>query len=133
VQDVFFQSFEANLRPFKGRNLNITASTGRVGEDASEFWTSGQTAFSVAIWALTNDVYIYDHKYNIPLNCLCYRNFTWPCGQDYHPTMLHYHHLLQPSISVDLLLAVLNKVKCTEAQTNWFLEKKSMFENTVGL
>lgn len=58
-EQIFFSSFGAGLKPFQGLELNIEASSGRVGKVASEFWTSGQTALSVAVWASTNDVYIY--------------------------------------------------------------------------
>ncbi len=48
---VFLESLKADLRPFRGDNLNVFSSVGFVGADATEFWGSSQAALSVAISA----------------------------------------------------------------------------------
>ena len=60
TREIFFGSLSENLRPLAGRKLNILASTGLVGLQASEWWGSSQAALSVAIWSKTSDVYTFD-------------------------------------------------------------------------
>ncbi len=129
AKDVFIRSFESNLRPFQGFDLNITASSGAVGKTASEFWTSGQTALSIAIWAITNDVHIYDEEYNIPLNCLRAEGRTWPHRPTYRPKMLHYHHLMKPSSSLESLQDVLAKIDCPPHLSRWIVERRGLFND----
>ncbi|HKH48255.1 MAG TPA: hypothetical protein VKM72_26650 [Thermoanaerobaculia bacterium] len=56
AREIFFASLEENLRPWAGKELNVFASTGSVGQEASEWWGSSQAALSVAIWATTSDL-----------------------------------------------------------------------------
>ena len=41
----------AGLKPWRGSTLNVHASTGLVGQEASEYWGSNQAAAALAIWS----------------------------------------------------------------------------------
>lgn len=128
AKEIFFKSFEANLRPFAGKISSMVSSTGSVEKSASEFWTSGQIALSVAIHSVTNDVYVYDNKYNIPLNCLSVVDIPWHNESDFKPIMLHYHHLMKPSYSLTDLQRVLEKVNCPMVMQEWIFARRYRFE-----
>jgi len=130
TQSVLFDSFRADLRPFGGRGLNINASTGPVGVVASEFWTSAQAAMSVSIWSLTDDVHVYDERYNVPLNCLSVIDVSWSDDPYFRPILLHYHHLLKPTSPPHILRDVLKAIKTPPAQIDWINGCRSMFEAT---
>ena len=49
TKDIFFASFAENLRPQAGTTGNVKASTGYVGNEASQWWGSSQAALSIAI------------------------------------------------------------------------------------
>lgn len=95
TRDVFFASLKENLRPFAGTGLNVEASTGPVGVEASEWWGSSQAALSVAIWSTTSDVHVYDERYNIPLHLLAQPDRSWPLRPGHEPVLLHYHYLAE--------------------------------------
>lgn len=91
--DLFSRSVAADLKPYRGSALNVFASTGFVGEEASEFWGSNQAAAALAIWSRTSHVVHYPDTYNVPLHLLLARPelVTGP-----RPTPLvhvHYHWL----------------------------------------
>lgn len=95
TREIFFASLDENLRPLAGKELNVFASTGSVGLEASEWWGSSQAALSIAIWSRTSDVHIFDERYNIPLNNLTGPGSTWPLRPGFQPILLHYHHLAE--------------------------------------
>lgn len=104
TQDAFFASYAESLRPLAGRGINVEASTGEVGIEASEWWGASQAALSVAIWSKTSDVVIYDPRYNVPLHYIA-EGYNWPLGalrSEGHPEevggpiLLHYHYLADP-------------------------------------
>jgi hypothetical protein len=68
--DLFSRSVVAGLRPWKDSGLNIHASTGLVGPQASEYWGSNQAAAALAIWGATTRVFHYPDSYNAPLHLL---------------------------------------------------------------
>jgi len=62
---IFLESLRADLRPHSGTQVDMYASTGLVGRDASELWGSNQVALSVAIASLAQDLLIYGRRYNV--------------------------------------------------------------------
>jgi hypothetical protein len=68
--DLFSRSVDAGLKPWRGSNLNVFASTGFVGQEASEYWGSNQAAAALAIWSTTKRVFHYPDTYNVPLHLL---------------------------------------------------------------
>jgi hypothetical protein len=68
--DLFSRSVAAGLKPYSGQNLNVRASTGLVGLEASEYWGSNQAAVALAIWSITKDVVHYPDGYNVPLHAM---------------------------------------------------------------
>jgi hypothetical protein len=118
TERVFSASFREGLRPLVNRGLNVFASTGYVGSDASEFWGSSQAALSAAIAALADDVLMYDAAYNVPLHLLVPENgkaSEWPSRD---PVFVHYHGLLQPGNQSELL-AVLERLEVRPGFRTW--------------
>ena len=71
--DLFECSIDAGLKPLRGSQLNVFASTGLVGTAASEYWGSNQAALAFAIWKTTSRVLEYPNTYNVPLHLLMAR------------------------------------------------------------
>ena len=97
--DLFSRSVAAGLKPWRGSSLNVHASTGLVGLEASEYWGSNQAAAALAIWSTTTRVVHYPDSYNVPLHLLmspelANRPRTAP------PVHVHYHWLFaEPTTS----------------------------------
>jgi hypothetical protein len=86
--DLFSRSVAAGLRPWRGSGLNVFASTGFVGRQASEYWGSNQAAAALAIWSLTSRVRVYPDTYNVPLHLL----LDAPARASASPIVhVHYH------------------------------------------
>lgn len=117
TREIFFASLEENLRPLAGKELNVFASTGSVGLEASEWWGSSQAALSVAIWSSTSDVHTYDERYNIPVNNLT-DGRSWPLRSGFAPILLHYHHLAEVEYQGQLL-QVLERIGCSSDVRRW--------------
>lgn len=122
TREIFFASFEADLRPWAGAGLDIRASTGTVGTAASEWWGSSQAALSVAIWSTTSDVHIYDERYNVPLHFLADPNRSWPLSAGCEPVLLHYHFLAEPPYRSQLWQA-LTRLGCSPAVLTWLADR----------
>jgi hypothetical protein len=125
TREIFFASLAEDLRPLAGRELNVFASTGSVGREASEWWGSSQAALSVAIWSSTSDVHTYDERYNIPLNNLT-GGRSWPLHQGFAPILLHYHHLAEPEYQAQLR-DVLARIGCSAEVQAWIEARLSLF------
>jgi hypothetical protein len=89
--DLFARSVAAGLRPWRGSGLNVRASTGLVGREASEYWGSNQAAAALAIWGRTTRVFHYPDTYNVPLHLLGERPDL--AARARHPVHVHYHWL----------------------------------------
>jgi hypothetical protein len=91
--DLFARSVAAGLRPWRGHEVNVLASTGFVGQEASEYWGSNQAAAALAIWSRTERVYEYPASYNVPLVAIVerpeLRARRWPSPFIH----VHYHWL----------------------------------------
>lgn len=68
--ELFSRSVAAGLKPWRGSTLDIRASTGFVGREASEYWGSNQAAAALAIWSRTGRVVHYPDTYNVPLHLI---------------------------------------------------------------
>jgi hypothetical protein len=91
--DLFSRSVAADLKPWRGRNLNVFASTGFVGHEASEYWGSNQAAVALAIWSTTSCVFHYPEAYNVPLHLLM-EHPELETGPRTSPLVhVHYHWL----------------------------------------
>ncbi len=126
TRDIFFASMAEGLRPFAGAALDVRASTGLVGMEASEWWGSSQAALSVAIWSTTTDVHTYDERYNIPLHILADSGRPWPMGRRFAPVLLHYHYLAEPASQAKLRRG-LGRVRCPAAAIRWIEERLPLF------
>lgn len=124
TRDVFFASLEDDLRPRAGTGLDILASTGSVGIEASEWWGSSQAALSVAIWSKSSDVHTFDERYNIPLHILANPGQPWRMGGK--PILLHYHYLAEPRYQAQLHQA-LARIGCSPEVAGWIEERLPWF------
>jgi hypothetical protein len=89
--ELFERSLAAGLRPWRGQKPNVHASTGLVGEEASELWGSNQAAAALAIWSRTSRVVHYPDTYNVPLHLLGERPEL--SARARRPVHVHYHWL----------------------------------------
>jgi hypothetical protein len=117
TREIFFASLAENLRPWAGSGLDVHASTGPVGTEASEWWGSSQAALSVGIWSRTSDVHLYDERYNIPLHLLVGRQ-SWPLPAGFEPILLHYHYLAEPRHQAQFREA-LKRIGCSAETAGW--------------
>lgn len=127
AEAVFLASSRADLRPLAGRSINVQASTGLVGQAASEWWGSGQAALAVAIWARTADVRIYDDRYNIPLHLLERSPHGWFADPASRPILAHYHHLCEAPHRPQLRRA-LEQVNCPPGVVDWLWPRLRLFD-----
>jgi hypothetical protein len=65
---LFARSVAAGLKPWRGDDKDVYASTGLVSHDASEYWGSNQAAAALVIWSTTQRVLQYPDTYNVPLH-----------------------------------------------------------------
>jgi hypothetical protein len=127
TQEIFLASLRDDLRPLAGTGLDVLASTGSVGREASEWWGSSQAALSLAIWSTTTDVFTYDARYNIPLHNLVDPGRTWSLPQGAEPLLLHYHYLAEPPYR-EPFRQVLQRIGCRAEVRAWVEERLSLFE-----
>lgn len=130
TREIFFAAFEEGLRPLNGTALNILASTGSVGLEASEWWGSSQAALSIAIWSTTSDVYTYDERYNIPLHILTDPTRPWPLGAG-EPVLLHYHFLAEPQYQ-GAFREVLIRTGCSSDVIRWIEDRLALFRQLTS-
>ena len=130
TREIFFASFAEDLRPLSGTGLNVLASTGFVGLDASEWWGSSQAALSIAIWSTTSDVHVFDERYNIPLHNLVDPGRPWPTSPRFEPILLHYHYLAEVELQAHLR-QVLARIGCSSAVLGWIEERLPLFDRAL--
>lgn len=127
AEAVFMDAVRADLRSLAGRNLNVHASTGLVGAEASEWWGSSQAALAVAIWSSTADVRVYDDRYNIPLHLMQDSARSWFSDPRSRPILVHYHHLCERPHR-DQLRDALAKVNCAPDILDWIWARLAFFD-----
>jgi hypothetical protein len=91
--DLFARSVAAGLKPWRGSTLNVRASTGLVGQEASEYWGSNQAAAALAIWSRTGRVVHFPDGYNVPLHLLAGTADLGTCLGAAPLVHVHYHWL----------------------------------------
>jgi hypothetical protein len=119
--DLFERSVAAGLKPWRGRNVNVRASTGLVGRAASEYWGSNQAAAALAIWSTTRRVRHYPDTYNMPLHLLV----EYPDRVSPRPAPLvhvHYHWLLTEPYYL-CALGALRRLGGTPDQIDWLMSR----------
>lgn len=126
TREVFFASLAEELRPLAGSGLDVRASTGLVGPEASEWWGSSQAALSVALWSRTSDVHTYDERYNIPVHILAQPGRSWPLQAGVEPILLHYHFLAEPAHQAELR-RVLRRIGCPADALRWIEVRLHLF------
>jgi hypothetical protein len=109
--DLFSRSVAASLKPWRDSRLNVRASTGLVGEEASEYWGSSQAVAALAIWSTTKRVFSYPDTYNVPLHLLVDRPELTSRPRTSPPIHVHYHWLFtdpyyEPALATMLDLGV---------------------------
>jgi hypothetical protein len=128
TREIFFASFKENLRPLAGRRLNVLASTGAAGLEASEWWGSSQAALSVAIWSSTSRVHTFDERYNIPVHILAEPGQSWPMAPGFEPILLHYHYLAEPRYQ-ERFRQVLRRLGCPPDVRRWIDDRLCLFKS----
>jgi hypothetical protein len=86
--DLFSRSVAAGLRPWRGGEPDVFASTGLVGPAASAHWGSNQAAAALAIWSRTSRVLVYPDTYNVPLHIL----MDEPARRPVASPIVHVHY-----------------------------------------
>jgi hypothetical protein len=115
--DLFERSIAAGLKPLRGSQLNVFASTGLVGTAASEYWGSNQAALAFAIWRTTSRVLEYPNTYNVPLHLLMQRPDLAVFLQ--LPLVhVHYHWLFTGEYA-DQALALLRSLGVAHERIEW--------------
>ena len=87
--DLFTRSVSVGLKPWRDSNMNVYASTGYVGREASEYWGSNQAALALAIWSTTTRVCHYPDTYNVPLHLMMNRP---DLRTRRHAPLVHVHY-----------------------------------------
>lgn len=127
TREIFFASLAEGLRPRQGEGLDILASTGSVGIEASEWWGSSQAALSVGIWSRTSGVHVFDERYNIPLHLLTDR--AWPMREGFQPILLHYHYLAEAQYQGHFRQAA-KRIGCSPDVLGWIEERLALFQSS---
>jgi hypothetical protein len=116
--DLFARSVAAGMKPLGGRNLDVWASTGFVGREASEYWGSNQAALALAIWSRTTRVCHYPDTYNVPLSMLAKRPDLMPRQEGSPLVHVHYHWLFMDRYYRPTL-ALMRHLGATPDQVDW--------------
>lgn len=116
--ELFERSIQDGLKPWQGSGLNVFASTGYVGEAASEYWGSNQAALALAIWGRTRRVHHYPEAYNVPLHLLAARPELMERPRDRPPVHVHYHWLFRDP-HVQSAFEVLRRIGAGGEQLAW--------------
>lgn len=129
--ELFSQSVSAGLKPWRGSRLNVRASTGYVGVEASEYWGSNQAAAALAIWHVTDRVRHYPDTYNVPLHLWLeqpqFRKSPLP-GPLVH---VHYHWTFTEPHD-RLALARMRELGATAHQVDWLRARLPLGPHGVG-
>jgi hypothetical protein len=116
--DLFSRSVAAGLKPWKGRNADVFASTGWVGAASSEYWGSNQAAAALAIWNTTTRVCHYPDSYNVPLHLLLeYPELISASGTS--PLVHVHYHWLFTDRYYRHALAVLRALSAGQDRLDW--------------
>ena len=114
--DLFARSIGAGLKPWRDSGLNLYASTGYVGREASEYWGSNQAALALAIWSTTRRVCHYPDTYNVPLHMMDHPHVR--TRRDSPLVHVHYHWVFTDS-HYQAALAALHDLGATSDRLDW--------------
>jgi hypothetical protein len=120
--DVFTRSVSKGLRPRKGVESQVFASTGWVGRAASEYWGSNQVATSVAIWCMTQRVKELGRRYNVALHILAQQEALADEWIGVNPLHVHYHWMLNAE-SCPRTLELLTALGSSAEQIAWLAKR----------
>jgi hypothetical protein len=121
--DLFAQSVEAGLRPYRGHDVGIIASTGYVGKKASEYWGSNQAALAIVAWAdATDRVMHYSARYNVPLHLLAEQGAIYQSWREASPVHVHYHWMFDPE-KAERALELLDQLNVPGQKLAWLARR----------
>ena len=116
--ELFSRSVAAGLKPWRGRDLNVRASTGFVGREASEYWGSNQAAAALAIWSRTKRVVHFPDTYNVPLHLVIEHPELRARPRTSPLVHVHYHWLFADP-SPDAALGALRDLGVAPDRLEW--------------
>ena len=116
--DLFSRTVAAGVRPWKGTSLNVYASTGFVGQEASEYWGSNQAAAALAIWSATKRIFHYPDTYNVPLHLLM-AHPELAAGPRISPLVHVHYHWLFTDPHFERALTVLRDLGAGRGRLDW--------------
>jgi hypothetical protein len=119
---LFERSIADGLKPWRGSGINVYASTGYVGEAASEYWGSNQAALALVLWARTPRVRHYPEAYNVPLHLLLARPDLMDRPQQGPPIHVHYHSLFTEA-HAGSAIAALRRIGTAPEALEWLEER----------
>lgn len=123
--NLFARSVEAGLRPYRGHDIGIIASTGYVGKKASEYWGSNQAALAVVAWADVADrVVHYPASYNVPLHLLAEQGEIDTAWREVPPVHVHYHWMFDPD-KYEIGIETLDLLNVPREQLAWLARRLS--------
>lgn len=127
--NLFARSVEAGLRPYRGQDIGIVASTGYVGKKASEYWGSNQAALAVVAWADAADrVVHYPANYNVPLHLLAEQGEIDTAWRKFPPVHVHYHWMFDPD-KYEIAIEILDQLNVPREKLSWLARR---IENRPG-
>ncbi len=120
--NLFTRSVKAGLLPYRGNDLSIFASTGQVGQVASEHWGSNQAALALTVWAGTDRVVHYPACYNIPLHLVASQGDVDAAWTTQPPIHLHYHWMFQPEYH-EIAMELMAKLGVPADRLSWLARR----------
>ncbi|MDP1679445.1 MAG: glycosyltransferase [Candidatus Nitrotoga sp.] len=120
--NLFTRSVKAGLLPYRGSGLSIFASTGHVGQVASEHWGSNQAALALTVWAGTDRVVHYPACYNVPLHLVASQGDIDAAWTTQPPIHLHYHWMFQPEYH-EIAMDLMAKLGVPEDRLSWLARR----------
>lgn len=129
---LFAHSVEAGLRPYRGHDVGIIASTGYVGKKASEYWGSNQAALAIVAWAdAANRVVHYPASYNVPLHLLAERGAIDPTWREVPPVHVHYHWMFDPD-KYEMALEFLDQLNVPREKLAWLARRVPLLSKSYS-
>ena len=81
---------------------------------------------SIAIWATTSNVHVYDARYNIPAHILVDPAQPWSMTAGSPPVLIHYHYLAEPQYC-ERLLEVMRRLGTASEVLKWAEHEVGLF------
>jgi len=129
---LFAHSVEAGLRPYRGHEVGIIASTGYVGKKASEYWGSNQAALAIVAWAdAANRIVHYPASYNVPLHLLAERGAIDPTWREVPPVHVHYHWMFDPD-KYEMALEFLDQLNVPREKLAWLARRVPLLSKSYS-